>query len=91
MRRTLIFSSSKAHKNLVSFFKKHPELRERTRDVLVHLLENPLDRKVGAHKLTGVLGHFYGADITPYKYRIVYAFDDRHVYVLNIGTHEEAY
>ena len=74
-----------------SFIKQHPELEEHAEKVLDVLLGNPLDQTVGAHKLTGQLRNFYGADVTPRQYRIVYAFDDRHVYFLNIGTHDEVY
>ena len=91
MARTLIFPSSKSRKGLYSFLKKHPELEERIAATIDLLLADPLDQKVGAHKLTGQLKHFYGADVTPRQYRIVYAFDDRHVYFLNIGTHDEVY
>ena len=91
MARKLIFPSGKARKSLISFLRKHPELEERARDVLDVLLKNPLDRAVSAHKLTGQLKYFYGADITPHRYRIVYAFDTDHVFFLNIGTHDEVY
>lgn len=91
MARTLIFPSGKAKKNLGAFLKRHPELEERTEEVIDTLLKNPLDQTVGVHKLTGQLKYFYGADVTPHRYRIVYAFDADHVYLLNIGTHDEVY
>ena len=91
MLRTLIFPSGKARKKLRTFLIKHPELEKHIEKTLDALLKNPLDQVVGAHKLTGDLRHFYGADITPRHYRIVYAFDDEHIYFLNIGTHDEVY
>ena len=91
MPRTLIFPSGKSKKEMRSFLKRHPELERRIEKTIDILLKNPLDQTVGVHKLTGQLKHFYGADVTPRQYRIVYAFDEGHVYFLNIGTHDEVY
>ena len=91
MTRTLIFPSGAAKKKLARFIEQHPELEGRIEKVLDALLKNPRDPGVGAHKLTGQFKDFYGADVTPRSYRIVYAFSDDHVYFLNIGTHDEVY
>lgn len=89
--RTLIVPSKKSEKRIARFYKKHPELRIPTERVLSVLLQDPLSQKVGAHKLSGVLKLFWGADVTPKQYRIVYAFDEHHLYFINIGTHNEVY
>ena len=89
--RTLVFPSKKSAKRIARFYRKHPELKLPTQRTLLLLLENPLNQKVGAHKLSGVLTSFWGANVTPKQYRVVYSFDERHIYFINIGTHDEVY
>ena len=65
------------------FARKHPELREKTKETLLALR---------LHNLTGPLSSKQAVSIT-YAYRIVLCVEivDREIVLHNIGTHAEVY
>jgi addiction module RelE/StbE family toxin len=87
--RILVVSNS-AKRKIKIFIKKHPLLRTKLERVIAGLLNNPFLPKLETHKLTGRLKRLYAANIT-YEYRLVFFFDNEHVYIINIGSHDEVY
>ena len=87
--RILIVSNS-AKRKLKAFIKKHPEHRVKLEQIITNLLKNLLQKKIKVHRLSGKLKFLYAASIT-YEYRLIYFFDDQHVYLINIGSHDEVY
>ena len=87
--RILIVSNSVKRK-IKAFIKKHPDLHLKLERVLSTLLENPTSSKFGAHKLTGKLKNLHAASIT-YDHRLVFFFDNKNLYIVYIGSHDEVY
>ncbi len=87
--RKLIFSKG-SEKRFRKFLERHQNLKTRVKWVFSKLSQDPLDREVGTHKLTGKLAGQYGADIN-FRYRIVFSFDKENIYLINVGTHDEVY
>lgn len=77
-------------RRLVTFIKSHPDLRERTRELIDRLAENPFDPRNKTHKLSGRLRAFWGARIT-WGYRIMFLLSDEAMTLINIGSHDEVY
>ena len=74
------------------FARKHPELRDKTKETLLALSENPFNPSLRLHNLTGRLAGKQAVSIT-YAYRIVLCVEitDREVILHNIGSHDEVY
>lgn len=82
--------SAHFEKKLKKFVIAHPELRSKLVLIINSLLQNPLSKKYKAHKLSAPLVGCYGVSIT-FGYRMIYSFDSKNVYFLNIGSHDEVY
>ena len=74
------------------FARKHPELREKTKETLLALRNDPFTPSLRLHNLTGPLTGKQAVSIT-YAYRIVLCVEilDRQIVLHNIGTHDEVY
>jgi len=71
--------------------KKNPELKQKLRESLELLVNDPFHPVLGTHKLSGKLkGHH--AFSLGYDFRVVIKFVDREeVALISIGRHEEVY
>ncbi len=87
--RILVISKSAQHKIKV-FIKKHPALKPKLDKIAGGLLKDSFPVSLNVHKLTGRFKHLYAANIN-YEYRVVFFFDDKYLYLVNIGSHEEVY
>ena len=87
--RSLVVSKS-AQKKIKLFNKKYPELKTKLESAISGLLKNQFPKSLGVHKLTGRLKNFYAANIN-YEYRLVFLFDNKYAYLINIGSHDEVY
>ena len=74
------------------FARKHPELRDKTKETLLALTEDPFNPSLRLHNLTGRLAGKQAVSIT-YAYRIVLCVEitDREVILHNSGSHDEVY
>ncbi|MBI4681189.1 MAG: type II toxin-antitoxin system YafQ family toxin [Nitrospirae bacterium] len=73
-----------------AFIKKHPELKDKIKERLILLQNNPSDPLLKTHHLTGELQGLQSVSIT-YEYRVVFMQENDIIYLLNIGTHDEVY
>ena len=89
MRRKLVTSNS-FEKKLQVFVGKYPHLSRRLLLICDLLAQEPFSLTLKTHKLSGKLSKLFACHID-YHYRIVFYFDDRSVYLLNIGSHDEVY
>ena len=87
--RSLVISKSTQRKVKV-FIKKHPPLRSKLEQVVTNLLRDPFLASLETHRLSGKLKYLYAASIN-YDYRVVFFFDDKFLYIVNVGSHEEVY
>ena len=87
--RSLVISKSTQRKIKV-FIKRHPTLRPKLEQIITNLLYDPFLAGLETHRLSGRLKHLYSASIN-YEYRVVFFFDDKFLYLGNIGSHEEVY
>lgn len=85
----LIFSE-KFDRRLRDFLEKHPELQEIVKQKLVILQQNPRDRRLKIHKLSGKFKGMSGVRIT-YEYRLIFYWEKSVIYLVAIGTHDEVY
>lgn len=83
-------SSPQFQKILKRFLGKHKELENQFKSLLEGLQKNVFNPKYKTHKLSGKLGSLYGAHIN-YQYRIVFYFDEKFIYLVNIGDHDDVY
>ncbi len=74
------------------FFRRHPDLKLRYREVLEALSIDPFDRALGLHPLKGDLAGLHAVRLT-YKYRITLILEIRakEIVLLDIGSHEDVY
>ena len=87
--RSLVISKS-AKRKIKVFIRKHPTLRSKLEQVITNLLRDPFLATLETHRLSGRLKYLYAASIS-YDYRVVFFFDDKFLYLVNIGSHEEVY
>jgi addiction module RelE/StbE family toxin len=87
--RSLVISKSTERKIKI-FIRKHPTIRSKLEQVVTNLLQDPFLASLETHRLSGRLKHLYSASIS-YDYRVVFFFDDKSLYLVNIGSHEEVY
>jgi mRNA-degrading endonuclease YafQ of YafQ-DinJ toxin-antitoxin module len=79
-------------KTVKKFFQKHPHLREKFKDVIFKLQENPFEPGLKTHKLKGKLKEKYGISLD-YKYRITAAIQiaEKEVILMDVGPHDAVY
>ncbi len=71
-------------------FKKYPNLRKEFEVLVGKLADNPFDRSLKTHALSGMLKGRYSCSLTD-DIRIIFKCDDNTIYLLDIGTHDEVY
>lgn len=74
------------------FFKNHSNLIDKYSNILKKLQENPFDKALKTHKLSGKLEGLYSCSLD-FQYRIILSIvivDDK-IYLVDIGTHDEVY
>jgi len=75
---------------LEKYFKKYPHLKSKFAVILPLLAKNPKNSLLKTHKLSGNLRNLFACSVD-YSHRLVFYFDDKNIYLLNIGTHDEVY
>ena len=67
--------------------KLSPDLQVEVEMCLQKLEQNPRDKSLKAHKLTGKLGRFMSCSVN-YRYRVVFTWDDKNtIAILKVGDH----
>jgi len=66
-------------KKAIKFFKKHPDLLEKYKKILLIINNNPFHPSLRIHKLKGKLKNFYSVSID-LKYRIIISFLEKENY-----------
>lgn len=79
-------------KTAQKFFKKHPQLINKFKNVILKLEENPFEKSLRTHRLKGDLKDKFGISLD-YKFRITVAIEiiEKEVILLDIGSHDEVY
>lgn len=85
-----LVSSQRFKRNLRLFLRQHPTLRGAVVQALELLSEDPYDRRLRTHKLSGALKHCLAAFVT-YEYRVVFAIEGDTIILLALGAHDEVY
>ncbi len=85
-----LVASNYFSKKLGKFLKFHPELEKKTQKTFEILMKDVFLPVLETHKLSGKLKTLYGASIN-FEYRIVFDFDEKNVFLVNIGSHDEVY
>jgi len=76
--------------------KKNPSLRREVKITLQRLAKDPFDSRLASHKLKGKLAGTWACSVG-YDLRILFDFveseagDEKAVFLLEIGTHDEVY
>ncbi|MCX6719227.1 MAG: type II toxin-antitoxin system mRNA interferase toxin, RelE/StbE family [Candidatus Taylorbacteria bacterium] len=83
-------TTPKFDRQLIDFVKSHPDLRDKTRDLIDRLSKNPFDRQGKIHKLSGKLNGMHAVSIN-WNYRLVYIIGLKSITFINIGSHDEVY
>jgi len=77
-------------RRLKAFVKSHPELREKTAELIDRIALNPFHPRNKTHMLSGPLKGVWAADIN-YHYRILFLLSDDAAELVNVGSHDEVY
>lgn len=85
-----IKTTTRFDRRLKSFVTSHPELRNKTLDLIDRLALDPFHSLNKAHMLTGTLKGIWAADIN-YHYRMLFLISDDAVTLVNVGSHDEVY
>jgi mRNA-degrading endonuclease YafQ of YafQ-DinJ toxin-antitoxin module len=74
------------------FFRKHPDLRDRVRDVVDALSQDPFQPRLRLHPLRGQLAGLHAVSLT-YEYRVVLTLEltEHEIRLIDIGSHDEVY
>ena len=84
MRRKILTPSFL--KSLSLFIRRHPDLEDKSREVMRHIV----DGTSRTHQLHGPLKGLHSSSISQ-QYRIVFAFEQDAVIFIDIGSHDEVY
>lgn len=77
-------------RDLDKFIIQHKDL-SKTIEKVFRLLENDVKAApLHTHKLHGKLLKLYACSIN-YKYRLIFEFDDEHIYLHYVGAHDDVY
>ena len=85
----LVYSKRFA-KNLRDFLRKHPKLEAAVKERLSILQNNPKDRRLKIHKLTGKLKDLNAVSIS-YEFRLIFYLESKAIFLIAIGNHDEVY
>jgi addiction module RelE/StbE family toxin len=85
-------TSGRFERQLKRFYRKNPELRQRVREVLRDLQEDPFQQRLRLHPLRGNLEGYHAVRIN-YSNRIILILmvDERTIRLVDIGSHYEVY
>ena len=74
------------------FFKKHPELIEKFKSIILQLEENYRSPNLKLHKLNGRLNAFHSISLN-YQYRIILLLriEEDKIILVDIGGHDDVY
>jgi addiction module RelE/StbE family toxin len=87
---SIAFSSS-FKKVFAKSIKNNPDLEELFWEKVKLFIENPFDKRLRTHKLSGKLKDLWSFSVR-YDIRVVFYFEDRRKCVfVDIGTHNEVY
>lgn len=81
-----IFTTPRFDRRLVLFVKRHPVLKEHTRE----LMRSIANGNVRTHVLHGAMKGAYAARISQ-QYRLVFALEPDAITFIDIGSHDEVY
>jgi len=74
------------------FFKKHPDLKDRYKKILILLITNPHYPSLRLHKLKGNLKEYYSISLTmKYRIKLDIVINDKEIIFIDIGTHDSVY
>jgi len=85
-----LIASKRFQKNLANFINKHPELEIILKEKLNFLQHNPNDSRLKTHKLSGKLKNCWAIWIT-YEHRLIFHLENKYIFLLAVGTHNEVY
>jgi len=87
-----IITSDKFIKKSKKFLKRHPNLKDKFKNIINQLSLNPFEASLKTHKLKGNLKELYSCSLN-YEYRLILSIViiDNEIYLLDIGTHDEVY
>ena len=85
-----IFLSQSFEKSLAKFVNKNPDLEDKIWKVLGLLEKDIFYRILHTHKLHGRFVSHYASTVA-YDCRLIFRYDDRYIYPLFIGSHDEVY
>jgi addiction module RelE/StbE family toxin len=86
----LIHVSPAFERKLVKFLKKNTYFAIKVDKVFSLLEKDPHHALLDTHKLHGQLAGHYACSIS-YDVRLIFSYDDMHVYPKSIGSHDEVY
>jgi mRNA-degrading endonuclease YafQ of YafQ-DinJ toxin-antitoxin module len=74
------------------FFKKHPDLIDRFKSIVLQLEKDYKSPSLKLHKLKGELKEFHSISLT-YQYRVIILLkiEDNKIVLVDLGTHDEVY
>jgi addiction module RelE/StbE family toxin len=91
MTYQLIYTDSYL-KRARKFAKKHPELRNQYKKVLLLLEANPQHPSLRLHALNGKLEGLHSVSINiSYRLTIEMLIKDKQIILINVGSHDEVY
>ncbi len=85
-----IFATATFSGRLKKFIAYHPELKKSVSKTLSKLRSDIHSPNLQTHRLRGKLKDSYACSIN-YKYRIVFTFDEKLIYLESIGDHDDVY
>jgi addiction module RelE/StbE family toxin len=86
----LIHASPAFERKLVKFLKKNTHLTIKIEKIFAVLEKDPHHVQLDTHKLHGRLAGHYACSIS-YNSRLIFSYDDMHIYPKSIGSHDEVY
>ena len=71
-------------------FKRNSVLRERFKQLVEELTNDPFTPSLKTHKLSGDLKEFWSCSVT-YEIRLIFKIVNNIIELIDIGTHDEVY
>jgi addiction module RelE/StbE family toxin len=85
-----VFTTRQFEKAYRAFIKIHPELKDKIKEKLKRLMDDPGNPGLKTHKLSGKLSRHRAMSIT-HSYRVIFIIEGNRIYLTNIGTHDDVY
>ena len=90
LHQTKLWCGGKLQRILGKVRDKHPELEIILKEKLNFLQHNPNDSRLKTHKLSGKLKNCWAIWIT-YEHRLIFHLENKYIFLLAVGTHNEVY